>query len=73
MVVKGPATGLEGRPQHKADESQGSRGEEEDEEGDGAKKDLEWVEITFLLHPLGLLQGGGLAHGDKTVQKPEAR
>lgn len=64
MVGKGPATGLERCPQQKTDESQGSRGQKKDEERNGTKKDLEWLEIAFLLHPLGPLQSGGLAHGD---------
>lgn len=73
MVVKWPAAGLKGCPEQKAQEGQGGCGEEKNEEHNGAKEDLEGVEVAFLLQSLGSLQGGGLAHSNEAVKKPKAR
>lgn len=72
VVVEGPAARLQGGPQQEAQQGYGRRGEEEEEEGEGAKEDFERVEVTLLVRPLTSLQGGGLAHSNETVQGPEA-
>lgn len=73
MVVKGPAAGLKGCPEQEAQEGQGGCSEKKNEEDNGAEEDLEGAEVAFLLQSLGFLQGGGLAHSNEAIKKPETR